>query len=201
LTVYSVRLMAMPLKYEYGCLMVRGYKKAETKKTAHFKNMRGRYIVLYVTEDRLPQTGHCDLEDALRQDWPEVSDVSMMLHSPWPEGSERSDGCAWALVLVGETVTKECHPGQACRCDCPAHTHNSNVSSNTWCTRKNLCVPRNWEFRHATRILDVIMLKYPLKMRPMPGMWVQSVPVTAIPWGGMNTEQRNTLQRSVRQDD
>jgi len=45
------------------------------------------------------------------------------------------------------------------------------------------------------------MLKYPLKMRPMPGMWVQSVPVTAIPWGGMNTEQRNTLQRSVRQDD
>ena len=81
------------------------------------------------------------------------------------------------------------------------HTHNSNVSSNTWCTRKNLCVPRNWEFRHATRILDVIMLKYPLKMRPMPGMWVQSVPVTAIPWGGMNTEQRNTLQRSVRQDD
>jgi hypothetical protein len=54
-------------------------------------NMRGRYIVLYVTEDRLPQTGHCDLVDALRQDWPEVSDVSMMLHSPWPEGSERSD--------------------------------------------------------------------------------------------------------------
>ena len=111
----------MPLKYEYGCLMVRGYKTAETKKTAHLANMRGRYIVLYVTEDRLPQTGHCDLEDALRQDWPEVSDVSMMLHSPWPEGSERSDGCAWALVLVGETVTKECHPvRRACRCDCPA---------------------------------------------------------------------------------
>ena len=202
MTVYSVRLMAMPLQYEYGCLMVRGYKTVETKKTAHLANMRGRYIVLYVTEARLPQTGHCDLVDALRQDWPEVSDVSMMLNSPWPEGSARSDGCAWALVLVGETVTKECHPGRrACRCDCPAHTANSNVSSNTWCTRKNLCVPRNWEFRHATRILDVIMLKYPLKVRPIPGIWVQSVPVTAIPWGGMNTEQRNTLQRSVRQDD
>jgi hypothetical protein len=40
LTVYSVRLMAMPLQYEYGCLMVRGYKTAETKKTAHLKNMR-----------------------------------------------------------------------------------------------------------------------------------------------------------------
>ena len=88
LTVYSVRLMAMPLQYEYGCLMVRGYKTAETKKT---------------------------------------------------------------------------------RC--------------------------------AVHILDVIMLKYPLKVRPIPGIWVQSVPVTAIPWGGMNTEQRNTLQRSVRQDD
>ena len=126
------------------------------------------------------------LVDALRQDWPEVSDVSMMLNSPWPEGSERSHGCAWALVLVGETVTKECHPGRrACRCDCPAHTANSNVSSNTWCTRKNLCVPRNWEFRHATRIIDVIMLEYPLKVRPMPGIWMQSVPVTDIPWGSI----------------
>jgi hypothetical protein len=38
--------MAMPLKYEYGCLMVRGYKTAETKKTAHLANMRGLYIVL-----------------------------------------------------------------------------------------------------------------------------------------------------------
>ena len=121
-----------------------------------------------------------------------------------PEGCEDSAGCAWALVLVGETVIKECHPGRACRCDCPAHTADSNVSSNTWCTRKNLCVPRNWAFQHAPRILDVIdlviMLEYPLKVRPMPGIWVQSVPVTAIPWGGMNTEQRNTLQRSIRED-
>ncbi len=65
------------------------------------------YIVLYVTEGRLPRTGHCDLVDALRQDWPEVNDVSIMLNLPWPEGCERSDGCAWALVLVGETVTKQ----------------------------------------------------------------------------------------------
>jgi hypothetical protein len=122
--------------------------------------------------------------DALRQDWPEVSDVSMTLNSQWPEGSERSDGYAWALVLVGETVTKECHPGRrAYRCDCPAHTANSNVSSNTWYPRKNLCVPRNWEFRYATRILDVIMLKYQLKVRPIPGIWVQSVPVTATAGG------------------
>ena len=41
LTVYSVRLMAMPLKRQYGYLMVRGYKTAETKTTAHLKNMRG----------------------------------------------------------------------------------------------------------------------------------------------------------------
>ena len=46
-------------------------------------------------------TGHCDLVDALRKDWPEVSDVSMMLNSPWSEGCERIDGCTWALVLVG----------------------------------------------------------------------------------------------------
>ena len=78
---------------------------------------------------------------------------------------------------------------------------NSNVSSNTWYIRKNLCVPRNWEFQYATRILDVIMLEYPMKVHPIPGIWVQSVPVTAIPWGGMNTDQRNILQRSIQQDD
>ena len=60
----------------------------------------------------------------------------------------------------------------------------------------------NWEFQHATHILDVIMVEYPLKVSPMPGIWVQLVPVTVIPWGGMNPEQRNTLQRSIRgQDD
>jgi len=48
----------------------------------------------------------------------------------------------------------------------------------------------------------VVVLEYPLKVCPMPGIWVQSVPVIAIPWGGMNTEQRNTLQRNIRgQDD
>ena len=67
-------------------------------------------------------------------------------------------------------------------------------------TQELVCTP-DWEFQHATRILDVIMLEYPaLKVRPMPGIWGQSVPVTAIPWGGMNTEQRNTLQRSIRED-
>ena len=67
---------------------------------------------------------------------------------------------------------------------------------------QNLCVPLNWEFWHTTHILDVIMVEYPLKVSPMPGIWVQLVPVTVIPWGGMNPEQRNTLQRSIRgQDD
>ena len=112
-----------------------------------------------------------------------------------PEPTSRSNSPVYpqrgALPHVGDYSTlRECHPGRrAYRSDCPAHTANSNVSSNTWCTRKNLCVPRNWEFRHDTRRLDVIMLKYPLKMRPMTGIWVQSVPVTSIPWGGMNTEQ------------
>jgi hypothetical protein len=52
--------MAMPLQYEYDCLMVRGYKPAKTKKTAHLKNMLGRYIMLYVTEGRLHRTGDDD---------------------------------------------------------------------------------------------------------------------------------------------
>jgi hypothetical protein len=183
--------MAMPLEHEYVCLMVQAYKTADTKKAAHLKNMRGRYIVLYVsqmppaaTEGRLPRTGH--MVDELRQHWPEVSDMSMMLNSPWPEGCERSDGCAWAsLVLVGENVTETCCRG-SCTHDCDAHTADSNVSSKTWYTRKNLCVPRNWHFKHATRILDVIMLEYPLKVRLMPGIWVcswcQSQPFRGGAW-------------------
>jgi hypothetical protein len=48
----------------------------------------------------------------------------------------------------------------------------------------------------------VIMLdSYPVKVRPVPGMWVQSVPVTVIPWGRMKTEQRNFVIRSLREDD
>jgi hypothetical protein len=88
----------MPLEHEYGCLMVRRYKTVETKKPVHFKNIRGRYIVLYVsqmppasTKGRLKRTDN--LMDEQRQNWPEVSDVSMMLNLPWPVGCERSDGC------------------------------------------------------------------------------------------------------------
>jgi hypothetical protein len=52
-----------------------------------------------------------------------------------------------------------------------------------WCARQRLCVHQNWKFKYATRILDVIMLQYPVKVRPMPGLCVQSIPVAAIPWG------------------
>ena len=65
---------------------------------------------------------------------------------------------------------------------------------------KHLCVHQNWKFKYATRILDVIMLQYPVKVRPMPGMWIQSIPVTAIPWGGMNIGQRGALLSSIQQD-
>jgi hypothetical protein len=93
------------------------------------------------------------------------------------------------------TVTKTCCGG-ACTHDSDPKDTESDVSSQTWCTRKNLCVSRNWQFKHATRIQDVIMLDYLVKVRPMPGMWVQSVPVTTIPWGRMKTEQRNLFIRS-----
>jgi hypothetical protein len=68
--------MALPVAHEYACLMVREYETAETKKTAHLKNICGRYLVLYAsqvpaaetqTEGRLPQTGH--LVDEMRQHW------------------------------------------------------------------------------------------------------------------------------------
>jgi hypothetical protein len=34
------------------------------------------------------------------------------------------------------------------------------------------------------------------QVRPIPGMWVQSIPVTAIPWGRIKTEQHNLVIRS-----
>jgi hypothetical protein len=34
---------------------------------------------------------------------------------------------------------------------------------------------------------------YPVKVRPIPGMFVQSVPVTDIPLGGMKAEQHDLL--------
>jgi hypothetical protein len=42
--------MALPVAHEYACLMVRGYKTAETKTTAHLKKMSGQYVVLYVSQ-------------------------------------------------------------------------------------------------------------------------------------------------------
>ena len=51
--------------------------------------------------------------------------------------------------------------------------------------------------KYATRILDVIIFQYTVKVRPMPGMWIQSKPVTAIPWGGLNIGQRGALLNQV----
>ena len=126
----------------------------------------------------------------------DASDV--MMNSPWPRAwCENSDGHAWALAELGETVTKEC-----CAQPC---THDweplaaEDVSAQSWCTCKRLCVHQNWKFKYATRILDLIMLQFPV--RPMPGLWVQSIPIVAIPlhpWGGMNSGQRDALLSSIR---
>jgi len=82
-----------------------------------------------------------------------------MMNSPWPQGCENSDGYAWALVLFGETVAKECCGAGPC-------THGwkplaaEDFSAQFLCTRKHLCLHKNWKFKHAKRILDVIMLQY-----------------------------------------
>ena len=82
--------MTLPVAHEYACLMVRGYKTAETKKTAHLKCNSGQYVVLYasqlpaagtLSEVMLLHRGHlANLVEELRQHWPDVSDV--MLNSP-----------------------------------------------------------------------------------------------------------------------
>ena len=49
-TVYAVRLTPLAVAHEYACLIVRGYKTAETKMIAHLKKMCGRYVVLYANQ-------------------------------------------------------------------------------------------------------------------------------------------------------
>ena len=121
---------------EYACLIVRGYKTAETKMTAHLKKMCGRYVVLYANQlprmETLPAKSP-GLIDELRRHFPDDSDEIM--NSPWPQPCENSDGHAWAL---GETVTKTCC-GMPCTHDWEPPTVE-DVSSHFWCTRKHLCV-------------------------------------------------------------
>jgi hypothetical protein len=54
---------------EYACLIVRGYKTAETKMSAHLKKMCGRYVVLYAKQlpvmESLP--GTCKGRDGVCQ--------------------------------------------------------------------------------------------------------------------------------------
>ena len=56
MTVFAVRVTALAVAHEHACLIVRGYKTAETKKTAHLKKMYGRYAVLYAKH--LPAKEH-----------------------------------------------------------------------------------------------------------------------------------------------
>jgi hypothetical protein len=62
---------------------------------------------------------------------------------------------AWALVQLGETVTKECC-ARPCTLDCE-QLAAEDVSSPHWCTHKHLSVHQNqWKFKYVIRILDVI---------------------------------------------
>jgi hypothetical protein len=135
--VFAVRLTAQPFTHEYACLIVRGYKTAETRKTVHLKNMCGRYVVLYAKQlhrmESLPAKSP-EFIDELKRHWPDASDV--MINSPWPLACENSDGHAWALVQLGETVTKTCC-GVPCMHDCEllaaakTSLHTSGAHANT----------------------------------------------------------------------
>jgi hypothetical protein len=109
LTVYVVRLTALAVTHEYACLSVRGYKTTETKMTAHLKKMCGRYVAMYAKQlsrmERL-QSQLGSLTDKLRLHFPDTSDEIM--NSQWPQACENSDRHTWALVQLGETVTKTC---------------------------------------------------------------------------------------------
>ncbi len=56
LTVYAVSLTALAVEHEYACLIVRGYKTAETRTTSQLKDMCGLYIVLYAKQLQLMES-------------------------------------------------------------------------------------------------------------------------------------------------
>ena len=131
-----------------------------------------------------------DLVDALmRQDWPEVSDVSMMLNSPCPDASSATTPSSPPPPSCTRP-RPSCSRRSSCASGCarPSACTSTCTRSAVRSTSSSTCSPRRKAGPAVAIVrripLTVTSLQTRGKVRPMPGIWVQSVPVTAIPWGG-----------------
>ena len=98
---------------------------------------------------------------------------------------ENSDGHAWALVHLGETVTDTCC-GKPCF-TIPVHSQTLVCAQELEVQARNTYIRRD----HAS-----------IPGESASNAWHvdKSIPVTVIPWGGMNIGQHGASLSSIRQD-
>ena len=131
------------------------------------------------------------------QKWWQGVDVSIF-HPP--AGFESCDGSVWALLELGETASKTCctRPTANGRASTPCTHSFVCVNTDTWSPpRRELCIPADRPFIHATRILDVVVLKHPVPVSTMGGVFKHRLPITAIPLSTMNSQQRHVWEHTV----
>jgi len=175
----------MTVQYAYACLIMDGYKTGESRNTMHVANRKGLFIALYA-QQRSEDWDATEMMEMLRELWPG------MPHSALEENRKArfEHGCIWGLVSIGDTYTKTCCK-QPCSCTCE---HLDGV----WCPeRKDICVDSSWKFRHVTQLENPIPLRFPVHVRPMPGLFRQRIPLAAIPLENMTVTQQHLWRHSV----
>ena len=205
LTGDTVSLSILPVEHEYACLFIRRLKTAETQSSKHVCNLGGRYVGLYAKKLPLAteqekwagrQNILAKLLNEVKKWWP---GVNASIFDP-PPGFQSCDGTVWALLELGETASKTCctRPtanGRACT---PCTHSFVGAYTDTWSpTRRELCIPADRPFIHATRILDVVLLKHPVPVCTMGGVFKHRIPISAIPLTTMSSQQRHVWEHTV----
>ena len=119
-----------------------------------------------------------------------------------PEGLENCDGSVWALLEVGETASKTCcarvTPHGRAAIPCKHSFQQVGAMKDGWSpTRKELCIPPDRRLIHATRILDIVQLKYPVQVSTVGGVFNHRIPMSAIPLSTMSSQQRHVWEHTV----
>ena len=183
--VQWVTLLVMTVQYAYACLIMDGYKTGESRNTMHVANHKGLFIALYA-QQRSEDWDATEMMEMLRELWPGMPDSALEENRK----ARFEHGCIWGLVSLGDTYTKTCCK-QPCSCTCE---HLDGV----WCPeRKDICVDSSWKFRHVTQLENPIPLRFPVHVRPMPGLFRQRIPLAAIPLENMTVTQQHLWRHSV----
>ena len=104
---------------------------------------------------------------------------------------------------------RKCYNSNSIKTCCTRPTANGRASTpcthsfvdantDTWSpTRRELCISADRPFIHATRILDVVLLKHPVPVCTMGGVFKHRIPISAIPLTTMSSQQRHVWEHTV----